>query len=138
MDSREVYKSDYLVITYYEDGNFLYIKWLPKVVELLEDEFKEEIMNYLKALDETGAQNIVVDLLDAEYPITDELGQWIIDVITQGLVDRNVRKDVHIYPKDYLTKIGFENFEQDLLVFGKLTRKFTSDIDEALEWVKRG
>ena len=135
MAKQEVYRSDYLVITYYEDTDVLYIKWLPDVLELLHDEFKEEIMQYLYTLDKTGAKKMVIDLLDASYPLTDELNQWIIDVITKGILDRNVKKVAHVYPKDYLTQLGFDYLAKNLVQVSNLTRKFTSSLDEAFEWI---
>ncbi len=133
-----VYKSDYLIISYDANDNFLYIKWLPSVLDLDAEDFKKEMLNFLDAVDKTGVKKLIVDALQAVYPLTEDIGQWIFDVITRGFIDRGVTRIAYLYPSDYLTKLGLESFLGDAnLKIREIKRNVFDDVDKAVEWLKK-
>lgn len=131
-----LYRSDYLIISHDQDNGFLYMKWLPDVLQLSEEEFKEQMMQFLEAQHKTGVKKIVVDALQAVYPLTEDIGKWIIEVITKGLIEGGVNKIAYLYPSDYLTKLGLESFIGDAYLKAKdIKRKVFDDVNEAIDWL---
>ncbi len=131
-----LYKSDYLIISHDQDNGFLYMEWLPDVLQLSEEEFKSEMMQFLEAQRKTGVRKIVVDALQAVYPLTEDIVRWIIDIITRGLVEGGVNRIAYLYPSDYHTSIGFESFIGDAYFKARdIKRKVFDDINEAIDWL---
>ncbi len=133
-----IYKSDSLIISHDQENGYLYMKWLPDVLNLDEEEFKQEMMHFLEAQRKTGASRIVVDALQAVYPLTEDMGKWLIEVITKGLIEGGVKRMAYLYPSDYLTKLGLENFLGDLhLKVTDIKRQVFDDVNEAIAWLTK-
>ncbi len=72
------------------------------------------------------------------FPMTETLNQWILENITEGLLQRGVKKVAYLYPADYISKLGLEMFisQAFMKTMSEIQRKFFSDVDQAVEWIK--
>ncbi len=131
-----VYNSEYLDINYIPEELLIICTWKPDMITLSVEEFKQEILNFLTPLEKYKVKRYIINSIDASYPLTETLRNWIFNNIFSVVEKYGVEKLAIVYPIDYPTRLGLETD------FPGIVHKFTSlkisgwdDMESARKWL---
>ncbi len=130
----EVYKSKNLTITYSEEGSMLTMDWAPAVEDVSEEEYKDEMMQYIKSIETYTPDAVLIDATKANYAINPDLQIWINKNIIARAMKAGLKKTAIVLPDDLITRLGVEQtFDEDKNPVIK--RQYFGNVKEAKEWL---
>ena len=134
-----VKSSKYYDVLYDQDTKIIEIKWKPEILNLLTDEYKNVVLQAHKTLFNYEVEKLLQNTLEANYPITRDLQEWIMHNITKGILEKvKIKKVALILPTEILTKLSLE----ELVDLAKqkspsIERRFFDTYSQAWEWLKK-
>jgi hypothetical protein len=132
LERNKIYDSNFLTIFFIENKKLLEIIY--KHTEIHEDEFKNELLNFLNLLNEYKAVKTLWDLSMFEFTIDPQLQSWIDENVNKAEFEFGVLKEAFIVPGDFITQLSIEQTMEE--PHGqKLTIKYFSKKEDAYNWL---
>ncbi len=133
---KKIYETPFYSIYRDMDKNINLIRWTKKILILSEQAYKEGIIEAFNKVNENKADYLIIDNTDAIYPITETMQDWIVEHVFP--LNKDYKKIVYIYPKDFLTSVNIEEIVKKLQERdSSQQRHLASSLDEAIEWIDK-
>lgn len=129
----ETYKSDYLTITY--DSPLMVLDWTEKTFDMSSDEYKSEMLKYVKALKEYHPEQVLINAQNTRYIISPELQEWANENVIKVAISCGLKRTAILVSEDYISQLSIEQtFDEDTRQIVK--RKFFDDENAAIAWLQ--
>ncbi len=136
MSEVPVYKSEYLHIKYIPEEQLIICTWKPDMITLPVEEFKQEILHFLTPLEKYKVKRYLINSIDASYPLTESLINWIFNKVFSVVEKYGVEKLAIVYPIDYPTRLALEKIFSDAVEnISSLKITGWDDIEGARRWL---
>ncbi len=102
------------------------------------EELKKSLYKIAEATGTEDVKGIVMDSSQADFPLSDEMSNWIAENITPVFVKNGVKKVAYVFPQEFITRLGLEMFVDEVSEKVKeLKRGLFDNLPEAKEWVSK-
>ncbi len=129
----ETYKSNYLTITY--DSLLMELDWTEKTFDMSSDDYKSEMLEYVKALKEYRPEQVLINAQKAGYIISPELQEWANENVIKVAISCGLKRTAILVSKDYISQLSIEQtFDEDTQQVVK--RRFFDDRNAAIAWLQ--
>lgn len=130
-----IYKSKFLEISFSENKNLLYFTWLDTTVEMNEEDYKSEMLNYLEELKKYAPSILLVDDRQMQFVISVELQEWIGANIFSVGIEVGLKAFAVVMNEDIITQLSTqlsaeENPEPEIL-----KSAFFDNLEDAEQWL---
>jgi len=116
-----------------ESSNTLVSIWETKA-DMREEDYRNLFLKYMEAVQQTKPQNIIIDALNARYPISVELQHWINSMIFPVYEKLAIKKMAIIMSEDFIAQLSFEQVAEQIELPGFEISYFVN-INKALTWI---
>jgi hypothetical protein len=131
----ELHKSNFLAITQEQDIQGIKIQWLEGSARMDNQQFKEEILSEIKALEKVRPANIFADTLQMRFTIGSDLQEWHNNQVFPVFQSVGVRKLAVLVSTDLFAQVAIQQLVEDGSDKKLITRYFDAEI-EAINWLR--
>ncbi len=128
------YQSPFLKIEYQPENKLLITTWNVQDINFSDDDYKNEVLNYVRAVERYDVKAIIVDTRNYRFPLTPSLNQWTVENITPKLAANGVKRMAYVMPTDVLSKLGVELLASTAQTKGTIIRQMFDDYEQAYNW----
>lgn len=132
---QKIYNSPYQTIEYDLEYKLLYVQRKSATDEMEDEDYKTELRQILKAIQEHQVCNVLVDERNFNFPIIPELQQWVASEIFPPAIASGVQKLAFIKSHDLFVNVSVEQALNEVKI-GGFTVKYFEQEAEALAWVR--
>lgn len=132
----EFFKTTFATYFLYEQGNILEQLWTNPEGEMFEDNYKEDMLNYLKFVEEKNIRLALINLKSFFFTITNNLQEWVDKHIT-AKAGKNIQKIAFIMPSDMIESLSVELTmdEEEAKKNKTMLISYFDDVKEAVKWL---
>ena len=135
----ELYKTTkYYDILVSEDKKIIEVKWKKSIIELLQDEYKDVLLEAYSHAFDIKPELVLNNTAEAVYPLTSDLEEWILKNITEKIAQKvGVKKIAFLLPSDLLSKLALEHLMNKANIKTKdIIRLYFDDYQKAIDWLR--
>lgn len=129
-----VYESDFLRLDFFKDEQLIEMIWLPALETMIEEDYKEEFMNYLTIILDVKPKKVVSDTQNMHFPISVELQEWTNQTIFPPSLEMGLNKAAFVISSDIMNQLSVEQIMEETEGIKFTTQYFTTR-KEAKEWI---
>jgi hypothetical protein len=130
----EVARSNFKVIYFHPEEKMLIEHWLPESKNMLESDFRQELLAYKRAVLSRRPEKVLVNSKDLHFVISPENQVWMAKEIFTAYAEAGMKKKAFLMPEDFFTQVSMEQHVQEdttnSFVYG-----FFDDFDTAKKWL---
>lgn len=130
----EVYKSKYLQLEFYDEHSCIEMNWLPATAKMNEDDYKQEMLNYLENIRHYLPTKVIVDSRNSFYPLHPALQEWMDTTIFPPSLEIGLNKAAIVESTDMIHQLSVEQVMEEKNSSLFMTRYFKTK-EEAKEWL---
>lgn len=116
------------------DNSLLTQIWKNESLKMIEDDFKEIMIEYADLIEEYKIKKILVNAQNMNYTIVPKLQNWINKEIGSRVLKYN-EKIAFVMPSDFFEQISIKQSMDDVKEVGEHKTQYFDDIEEAKDWV---
>ena len=135
----ELYKTTkYYDILVSEDKKIMEVKWKKSIIELLEDEYKEVLLEAYSHAFDIKPELLLQNAAESVYPFTSSLQEWITKNITKEIFEKvKIKKIAYLIPSDLLSKLALKHLMNKANQESKdIIRLYFDDYQQAINWLR--
>lgn len=135
METKLLYQDEYIHIVFEEQNNLLIDTWSEESENLSMEGFKNCLLKFKEMVEKSNAVYALTDVSSFMVPMTPELQEWTVNVITVPLAqETNYSKHAFVMPKDLIASLAIEQFTEETNTSAVKTNYF-ADVEEAKKWL---
>lgn len=130
----EAYKSKYLHLVFWADEELIEWIWLPETSNMLEREYKQEVLNALDVCLKVFPKKLIGDTRDMFFPIMPALQEWTNQIFFVPVLEIGLNRSAIILSEDLITQLSTEQIMEESEASKFQTRYFDSK-EAAKAWI---
>lgn len=130
-----LHKSKYVEIIYEAENSLIIDKFLSTTQKMNIDEFKEEMLVFVKMCEEHKPERELVHLLDMKFGITLEAQEWMNTEIFPRYKDI-IKRMAFLMPTEFVAQLSVEQTMEEEVGQAFLQKHFDNEA-EAREWLMK-
>ncbi len=130
----EIYKSEFVSAYFDAASSILTQVWSDKSIEMNEDAYKTEILNYVQQLETYQAKKTLADLSEFNYTIVPELQDWHAKTVFPYALKQSNFKAAMILPHDLFSQVSIEQTIEEGKDIQFQSKYFDNEAD-AINWL---
>ncbi len=137
--AKVLFESKFSKHVYDEKTKIFYSDWFEETKEMTENDFKLEMIVWLKTSREIDFKYLFDRCVDFIYPITPEEQIWMAELLNKNWIEAGLIKYAHIVPEEFVSSISVEQtFEEffNMNLPNQYPIKDFSNIEEAIAWLQ--
>ena len=129
-----IYDSVFLRLDFFKEHNFIEATWSAATEHLTEQEYKEELLNYLKLALDFKPKRVLVNTQDFLFTTTPTLQTWTNETISAPNVEMGLKQTAFVVSKEFIAQLAIEQLMEEPSA-QKFTTKYFDSKEEAKEWI---
>lgn len=134
-----VFKNKHLTLRMDDSENLAEAVWTTSIF-MIEEEYKEAMLSYLRQLQNYRPARLLVDIRSARFGIVPALQSWTLEKIYSEKINAGIRKLAYVTGSDIFVTVSFEQLVEDSRrcesILTCLKQRFFDDYREAVSWLK--
>ncbi|MCK5170707.1 MAG: hypothetical protein KAQ75_12580 [Bacteroidales bacterium] len=136
---KEVFRSKYGIMSYDEQSEILFCKFLSETKNITNKEWKSLMITISKVFEKYKPQIILDDNRERLYAYSPDMQAWILKLFMNSWGKIGLKKYVQILPKDIIGQISTIQIEEliNTNFSPPFKIKFVEDFDSAINWIRK-
>lgn len=130
----EVYNSKFTTIQVDEEKSFLYLIWTEETNNIKDEEYRMEIVNYMKFVEKYQPNLIIDDARLYGSAISPETQEWVGQT-TFETFQKYVKKYAMVMPEDFFALVSADLNIDEVQQLGKVNIKQFKIVEDAESWL---
>ena len=130
----EVYRSRYLQLEFFADNEYIEMNWLATTELMLENEYKQELLNYLEIIIKLQPKKLIVDSRKSFFPLHPALQEWMNQTIFPPSLEIGLHQVAIVESSDFVHQLSVEQV-MDEDEGSKFITKYFDSKEEATKWI---
>ncbi|WP_338767883.1 hypothetical protein WAF17_06650 [Bernardetia sp. ABR2-2B] len=130
----EVYKSKYMLLEYWEEYNLIELTWLPETENKTEEEYKEELLNYLECCIIYKPTGLISDTREYFFTVSIELQEWTNTTVFTRLLELGLSRVAFVRSPELIAQLSIEQTLEEN-EGSKFTTQYFDNKESAKEWI---
>lgn len=99
-----------------------------------EQVYREEIRKYYQKIEETRPLNIIIDASQANYTVSVETQEWMVDTFSHIYLEIKLEKLALVMSEEFITQLSLEQTLEDMGAT-PYQIKYFDQLEKAQEWI---
>lgn len=131
----EIFKTDFAIYFLHEEHNIIEQFWVNKEGKMSEEEYKADMLNYLKFVEKYKPSSVLINLLDFNFSIVPSLQEWVDKNIATRTI-KILKNIAMIMPTDFVERLSVEQTMEEPETFeSSLEINYFDNEQEAIQWL---
>jgi len=130
-----LHESNFLKISYEEEGNFLFNEWLAPTGSMTEEEFQYEVLKQSEFAIKHNVDAFLTDTRNFSFSISPELQTWVDEQVFKTMTRVGVKKLALLLGPDFYASLSIEQLIDDAKDNSFVTHYFDA-VDKAVAWIR--
>lgn len=131
---KNLFQNEFMKLNYYAEISTLEQEFLPRSEELFDRFYKEQMLIFLKRVEEHLPKQLIINILKGGPTMNPEIQQWMQDNVYNHLFDLGVKRKAYILGEELVAQLSIkQTAEED--PNQKFEYSYFSDHAKALEWL---
>ena len=133
---KNMYRSKYITVDYFQEDNLIETFWLPETEKMTEDEYKQEMLNWLDACLKCKPTKNIPNISDMRFVVSPEMQEWTNENILISLLDMGLKWVAIVFDNpDFIAQLSLEQVMEEPKGKEFVTRWFVKK-ESAIDWLK--
>lgn len=133
----EIYNSPFAIIKIDKTKNYLTIIWEEETINIQDDEYRNEILNYVSIIEKYQPSFIIDDARLYGSAILPETQEWV-GKTTSEVFQKYIKKYAMIMPEEFFANLSADLNIDEVEKLSQLNIQQFKTIEEALAWLELG
>ncbi|WP_375560524.1 hypothetical protein ACE193_22980 [Bernardetia sp. OM2101] len=130
-----VYESVFLRLEFFKDDSLIEVTWLPATENITDEEYKEELLNYLNFALELKPKRAIMNSQSLLFTASPTIQEWTDQTIITPSTEVGLTKVAVVMSKEFIASLAIEQLMEDTSSNQIVTIMSFKDKEEAREWV---
>ncbi len=138
MLGKEIIHSDVAQVFFDEENKLMSSVYLPSSANVAEEEFRKHYMKLLDYIIELHPKYFLLDMRELRFVISDEMQQWLTEMLVKPIVDRGLEKFAVVTDNDFFKDLIVRRFLDEtkkVKEAEKVPSEFFESEEEAIKWL---
>jgi len=137
----KIYQSEFVIISLDDSKSFIMMTWTKNTFDLEDHVYRQEVLNWAKALKEQQPRYVLDDARLFSMPIAPETQEWVASMNNKNKFEA-MEKYAIVMPKDYISNLSTDQniteiITQQVEKVPTLIQQFDT-MDAAMNWLGIG
>ena len=127
------YKSKFMEVIFHQDNQTLEFRWSQETVELTNEDFKRELVQQVKSVEESTPKNVLIDTTQFIFPISPEIQNWVDEAVYPAWAAAGVTKMGFLMSPEMVSQLSIQQAVAENSQV-QLKSGFFETKEQAFEW----
>lgn len=133
---KEISNNKFAQLFWYEEDKIIEHKWKPVTEDMEDEDYKREMLNYVKLSYEYTPRLILANTSEFDYTITPEIQDWVTENIHKHNVKLGIEKIAFVLPEEIFAQVSVSQTGDEAETVQKGAPVFFDNYDEAMAYLK--
>lgn len=131
-----VLSTPYIKVHHYKDFNILYAEWSKTAGEILQEDFKQQIINFVSIIRDYKIKGFLVNSQQGHFTMGIDIQEWHEVEVIPKYLEHKLEKIGFILPeKDFFAAVSLQQTFDETQA-RKLQTRFFDSVENAWAWIK--
>jgi hypothetical protein len=130
----KIYESPYLQLYFEATYQLIEFRWQLAHINMDENDFKQELLNYLAAVEELKPQKLLSDTANFAFTIPINLQEWANQTIFPSLLAAGLETVAFVVSQEIIAQMSIEQTMEEPEGL-KFTTRYFDDYEKAKQWL---